>query len=107
MTTKKRITLLLAAGITLAVIAGVWLFLLPLNLLPQLQKPAQQPVYDYYEIVDEAGGESLMTIPIVVNVGDELLTEDNRRFRIVKVVENKAYARQTAGGEQPKAASPP
>jgi hypothetical protein len=92
--TKRRITFLLLAGLALAVIAYFSLSYLPLSLLPMQQKPTPQPIYDYYEIVDEAGGESLMTIPLIVNVGDELLTEDNRRFQVVNVIENKAYARR-------------
>lgn len=93
---KRRITFLLLTGLTLAVIAYFSLLYLPLSLLPLQQKPTPQPIYDYYEIVDEAGGESLMTIPLIVNVGDELLTEDNRRFQVIKVIENKAYARKVS-----------
>jgi hypothetical protein len=93
---KHRITFLLLAGLAIAVIVYFSLLYLPMSLLPLHQKPTPQPIYDYYEIVDEVGGESLMTIPLIVNVGDELLTEDNRRFQVVKVIENKAYARRVA-----------
>jgi hypothetical protein len=91
---KRRIAVFLLAGLALAILAYFALSYLPMSLLPMQQKPTPQPIYDYYEILDEAGGESLMTVPLIVNVGDELLTEDNRRFQVVKVIENKAYARK-------------
>lgn len=50
--------------------------------------------FDYYEILDEASGESLMYISVVdVTKGDELLVED-RWYVIVRVSGNRAYARQ-------------
>lgn len=74
---------------------GLIVYYLPLNTLSIQQKPNQAPqkLYDYYEIFDEASGESLMYVPLVVNIGDELITETNKRYRIVKVAGNKAYAR--------------
>lgn len=71
------------------------LHILPLNLFSVQQKPAPQPqkIYDYYTIVDEANGHSLMYVPLVVNVGDEVLTEENKRYKIVKIEQNRAFAR--------------
>lgn len=94
MIAKRRVVVLLVGGIALSLLTYFALLYLPIGLLPQQHKPTPQPIYDYYEIVDESGGESLMMVPLVVNVGDELLTEDNRRFKVVKVVENTAYARR-------------
>jgi len=34
-----------------------------------------------------------MYVPLVVSVGDELISEDNRYYRIVRIEENRAYAR--------------
>ena len=34
-----------------------------------------------------------MTVSIVVTIGDELITEDNKLYRVVRMDENKAYAR--------------
>lgn len=89
---KRQLAIIVVIGLLFLFYLG--LTYLPVNLLPIQQKPVPQPVYDYYEIVDENGGESLMVVPLVVNVGDELLTEDNRKFKVVKVVENTAYARR-------------
>ena len=91
---KRQIASFVLIGLVLLVAGYFALSFLPLNLLPLQQKPAPQTIHDYYEILDESSGESLMMVPLVVNVGDELLTEDNRWFRIVKVVEDKAYARR-------------
>jgi hypothetical protein len=90
---KRRLAILLLILSALSALAFFALAYLPIGLLPMEQKPTPQPLYDYYEIVDERNNESLMAVPLIVNVGDELLTEDNRRFKVVKVVENIAYAR--------------
>lgn len=50
-------------------------------------------VYPYYFIYEEKSGHHLMTVSIVVTMGDELISEDNKLYRIVRVDENKAYAR--------------
>lgn len=94
MTVKRRIAAFLLTGLVLSVLIYVALAYLPMNFLPTQQKPTPQVIYDYYEIVDENGGESLMTVPLAVKVGDELLTEDNRRFKVVKVIDNIAFARK-------------
>lgn len=71
-------------------------YLLPLDsLLPVQRKPFAplQKAYDYYVVVDEANQEVLMYVPLVVSMDDELITEDNRLFRVVRVEGNIAYAR--------------
>ncbi|VBB08498.1 Hypothetical protein LUCI_3771 [Lucifera butyrica] len=95
MITKRRAFFL--AGILLLciiVLAGT-MYLLPLHFLQVQQKPEQppQPVYDYYLILDEATGNHLMYVPLVVSVGDQVLSEDNKLYEIVKIEENRAYAR--------------
>lgn len=71
------------------------LHLLPLNILSVQQKPEQTPqkIYDYYIIIDEDDGHTIMYVPLVVSLGDEVLSEDNRYYQIVKIEENRAYAR--------------
>jgi hypothetical protein len=92
---KRRLTVLAVA----LVLGGATLWgaisYLPLNILPIQQKPEQAPqqVYDYYQIIDVESGETLMYIPLVASVGDELLTEENKRYQVVRVEENRAYAR--------------
>lgn len=94
---KYKRRYLLLAGII--IVAGIFAFstlhILPLNILPIQQKPDPQPqqLYDYYIILDEIDGHSLMYVPLVVNVGDEVLTEENKRYRVIRIEENRAFAR--------------
>ena len=82
-----------------AIIGGILLLgiinLLPLNILSIHPKPEQAPqkVYDYYIIIDEKTNIDLMYVPLVVSIGDEVITEENKRYKIVKIKENRAYAR--------------
>ncbi len=59
--------------------------------------PRSNPIrqqYSYYRIMDQATGETLMVISSApVTEGDELITGDNRRFVVVRVVGNQAYAK--------------
>jgi len=67
----------------------------PLHLFPVEQKPEPPPLtkYDYYIIVDESSGSHLMYVPLVVNIGDEVLSEENKRYKVVKIEQNRAFAR--------------
>ncbi|MEM5771010.1 MAG: stage II sporulation protein P, partial [Bacillota bacterium] len=47
----------------------------------------------YYYIYAEEDGRELMRVPIAVSIDDELITEDNKRYRIVRVEENRGIAR--------------
>jgi len=92
---KRRMWLIvgsIAAGLLLLLALS---YLVPLNFLSVQPKPEQQPqkVYDYYIILDEISGVDLMYVPLVVSVGDEVITEENKRYTIIKVEENRAYAR--------------
>lgn len=50
--------------------------------------------YAYYRIIDEKTEKTLMTISSgPVMKGDELITEDNKLYVVVKVEGNNAYAR--------------
>lgn len=95
MALKRRLWLVAASLAVGLLLLFATAYLLPLNLLSVQQKPEQvsQKVYDYYIIYDEKTGVDLMYVPLVVSVGDELITEDDKRYTIVKVEENRAYAR--------------
>lgn len=84
----------LAAAVAIVAIMGS-LHLFPLNILSVQQKPEQAPqkVYDYYIIIDEQDGKTLMYVPLVVSVGDELISEENKYYQVVRIEENRAYAR--------------
>jgi len=93
---KRRMLLLAGALILVSIIGLGTLHLLPLeNLITVQQKPEQAPqkVYDYYIIIDEATGTHLMYVPLVVSIGDEVLSEENKLYQVVRVEENRAYAR--------------
>ncbi len=92
---KRRFALLAAVVFFGSILIFSFLHLLPLNLFSIQQKPEPEPqkVYDYYLILDEADGHSLMYVPLVVNIGDEILTEENKLYKVVKIEENRAYAR--------------
>lgn len=80
----------------IVIIATIAVFYyIPLNLFSIQQKPEHpaQKKYDHYTIYEEETGEILMYVPLVVNVGDELISENNKLYKVVKVEENQAYAR--------------
>lgn len=91
----KRRTWILIGSTLLCSLVLLGFIVQPFNLNTIQNQPDEKPlkVYDYYTIIDEKTGAHLMVIPLVVRVGDEVITEDNKRFRVVKVVENEAYAR--------------
>lgn len=93
----KRRTLLITGFITLFIViaALAFLHLLPLNIFSIQQKPEQAPqkVYDYYLIIDEKTDQTIMYVPLVVSVGDEVISEENKYYEIVRIEENRAYAR--------------
>lgn len=95
MNLNRRHALIILLILLLSVSAFSALHILPLNLFSIQQKPAPEPqkLYDYYTIVDEADGHSLMYVPLVVNVGDEVLTEENKRYKIIRIEQNRAFAR--------------
>jgi hypothetical protein len=93
---RKRRLSIIAACIVLGVLLTLGaLNLLPLNMLSIQQKPEQPPqkLYDYYQIIDADTDRTLMYVPLVVGVGDEVITEENKRYQVVKVEQNRAYAR--------------
>jgi hypothetical protein len=79
----------------LVVLAFLYSFAPQFLPLPQQkpQAPAKSP-YEYYIILDEATGATMMYVSVVtVNPGDEMITEENKRYVITRVEENRAYAR--------------
>lgn len=57
------------------------------------QRP--DPEYAYYIVIDEESNEILTYVSSVrVTVGDEYLTGDGRRYAVVRMEENRAFARR-------------
>lgn len=82
-------------GVLLLLVLGVvWWYTVP-KFLPNPQRKPEPAKYEYYQILDEANGETLMYVStIAVREGDELLTEGGKWYVVVRVVQNIAYARQ-------------
>lgn len=47
----------------------------------------------YYVITDESGLRELMRVRVTVNVGDEVLAEDNKLYEVIRVEDNHAFAK--------------
>lgn len=47
----------------------------------------------YYVITDESGLRELMRVRVAVNVGDEVLAEDNKLYEVTRVEDNHAFAK--------------
>lgn len=95
MTGKGRLLFIIgmiALGVIVTAGALDWL---PAQFLPIEQKPEQTPqkLYDHYVIMDAENDEILMIVSVKANVGDELISEKNKRYQVVRVEENRAYAR--------------
>jgi len=92
---SRRSVTKLASLLVLVAIVIIGVYYVPFTMFSVQPKPEQAPqkIYDYYIIIEEDTKEVLMYVPITVNVGDELVSDQNKRYKIVKVEENQAYAR--------------
>ena len=95
MVRKRRLVVIIGIIILSSVILAGINHLYPFNLFIRQQKPEQAPqkAYDFYLVVDVETDRTLMYVPVVVSVGDEVITEENKRYQVVRVEENRAYAR--------------
>lgn len=91
-TRYNRLHIVIIALIVFAVGIVITVYHLPpLKGTNTYQKPLQ--TYDYYYIYAEEDGRELMRVPIAINIDDELITEDNRRYRVISVAGDKGIAR--------------
>lgn len=96
---SKNKIILLGVGIlaVMILVSGLWYYApqyLPGPFKKSEQMPAK-PAYEYYIIQDEATGNTLMYVSVVtVNIGDELVVDNGKWYRVVRVENNIAYARQ-------------
>lgn len=58
-----------------------------------IENPVPEKRYSYYIITDEDGTTELMKIPILVHIGDEVLSTDNKLYEVTRIEENHAYAK--------------
>lgn len=87
---RKRLSILILGILALLIGVAVLVFILPFKGFGVSQKP-EQP-YEYYYIYAEEDGRELMRVPITINIGDELITEDNKRYKVIKVDGAKGIA---------------
>ena len=91
---KKKYWIIAGALAFILLVSGLY-FSWP-NGTPQA-KPEQSPPqerYDYYLVIEESTNKTMAYVSTVtVNIGDEYISEDNKRYIIVKIEENRAYAR--------------
>lgn len=93
---RPKYFLFFLCSIFLIFLLYYFLFSAPIKnryIVPSPELKTTQKLYDYYEINDEKDNTMLMRIPVVVTVGDELITEDNKLYRVTKIEENQAYAK--------------
>lgn len=92
---KRRHILLLILALIVILCSFKLLPTLPPNMFSIQQKPTPQPQknYDYYIIVDEIDNHNLMYVPVIVNIGDEVISEENKRYKVVRIEQNRAFAR--------------
>jgi stage II sporulation protein P len=87
---RKRLSILILGFLALLIGVAVMAYIIPFKGFGVSQKPEQH--YEYYYIYAEEDGRELMRVPIAINVGDELITEDNKRYKVVKVEGDKGIA---------------
>lgn len=89
---SSRLRITIIALIAFAIGIAIVVYTLPsFKRVHMYQKPAQ--VYDYYYIYAEEDGRELMRVPIAINVDDELITEDNKRYRVIRIDGDRGTAR--------------
>ena len=92
--TKRRLIIITALLAMSGIVAFSLFYALPFDFFHPLQKPEQTtPIYDYYIIISEEDNSHLMYVPLTVHIGDEVLSEDNKIYKVVRIEENRAYAR--------------
>ncbi len=88
--------LLYAAVILILVGLAIGFYVSSLTPERKPMAPREKP-YDYYFVIDEASGKTLTYVTtVVVSVGDEYMDADGQWYRVVRVEENRAYARRFA-----------
>jgi hypothetical protein len=88
---QKPFRLIVLAIIAFLVGIGLIVYFIPFNGLGVYHKPEQ--AHEYYYIYAEEDGRELMRVPVVISIDDELITEDNKRYKIVQIEGNKGIAR--------------
>jgi hypothetical protein len=89
--TQKPSHLIVLALIAFLVGIGLMVYFIPFKGLGEYHKPEQ--AYEYYYIYAEEDGRELMRVPVAISIDDELITEDNKRYKIVQIEGNKGIAR--------------
>ncbi len=92
---------------------GVVIILLAIFFIAPVFKKTAPPrpgpkIYSYYKIIDIANGKTLMYVSSMpVTKGDELITSENRKYVVVKMKGNLAYAKYVKKVKLKKRSSKP
>jgi hypothetical protein len=89
---RRPLSFFLIAFIAFLIGIAIIVNLIPLKGFGVYQKPEQE-AHEYYYIYAEEDGRELMRVPVAVSIDDELITDDNKRYKIVKTEGNKGIAR--------------
>lgn len=85
---NRKISFIIILAVLGVIIAGA------VSLWPkESPKPEPETPHPFYQIIDIETAQTLMYVPVKVTVGDELVSEENKRYQIVRIEENRAYAR--------------
>lgn len=87
---RKQFSLLIIGFLAFLIGVAIIVSIVPFKGFSVSQKP-EQP-YEHYYIYAEEDGRELMRVPIAISIDDELITEDNKRYKIVKVEGDKGIA---------------
>lgn len=88
---SKPTNLILLGLITFAIAVALIIYIVPFKGFGNYQKP--EAAYEYYYVYAEEDGRELMRVPVPINIDDELITDDNKRYKIISVDGNKGIAR--------------
>lgn len=94
---KGRRNLIIWILAALAAVFVIVQYFVPILTKPPQTKPGliiEEKIYDYYILIDEETGQVLSHVSsIKVTTGDEYFSENNKRYVVTKVEENRAYMR--------------
>lgn len=89
--------------LAIVVIFTIYQYIYPRFSSPPQSKPnpiIEDQVYEYYILIDEETGAVLGHVSsLKVTTGDEYLSENNNRYVVTKVEENRAYMRSFGPAE--------
>lgn len=92
---RSRTKLIMGILVIVSVVVIAAQYLFPVFTRPPQAKPEliiENKVYEYYILIDQETGEVLGHVSsLEVTTGDEYISENNKRYVVIRVEENRAY----------------